>query len=230
MKGIKKLMVVAMVALGVLIGAQSLSYAISYTGLYLYDNLGSSLYVYDQGAGDSNPLVGAVTYVGPLGSNWYLNVSTGQTYPNIGSQSSPSIDLNSVNNSSGAGTLTILASASGFNPVGSGGAAASLAVGGTTPGTVQFTAYWDNVQNYLFWTGYTPILTTPALTGPAFSGNFSGTVPAGAVDYTLKAQIVQTGPGSTSFNASLAVPEPSVMLLLGAGLVGIWGFRKKFKK
>ena len=31
-------------------------------------------------------------------------------------------------------------------------------------------------------------------------------------------------------NNSVTVPEPSTILLLVSGLLGLWGFRKKFKK
>src|SRR6185437_5563455 len=63
--------------------------------------------VVDDGAGDSlNTTPGAIAYIGPVGANWFANVTVGTTYPNQGTPGNPIMDVGSDNTSGDAGTLT----------------------------------------------------------------------------------------------------------------------------
>jgi hypothetical protein len=53
--------------------------------------------------------------------------------------------------------------------------------------------------------------------------NFTNDVFNAAGAENLKAQIEMS-------DFSQAVPEPSTLLFLGSGLIGLWGLRKKLKK
>jgi hypothetical protein len=183
------------------------------------------------GAGcDLNGGVGVVVYSGSFGA-FIVSVSTAITYPVLGTAASAQIDLNSVNvSSSGGGNLTILASEVGYSgPIdGSGIASFGTLVGGTTQGTVNVASFLDD-GNALF--GQASSLGT---LGP-FTGAFSGTTSGGAAatapfSLTLKADITHSGSGATSFDLALApipVPEPSSVLLLGSGLLGLAFFGRK---
>lgn len=179
---------------------------------------------------DSNGIVGAITYIGAVGANWVLNVTTGISKPFQGTPALPHLDLNSVNaTSAGAGTLIIEFTDDFFGPLPAGWNFRAD-VGGTTPGTVSYSAFSD-AANVLFAT--TTLLTSQGPFGPgAFSGTaFSGPI-AGAFPYSITQKVVIThaGTGTSSLDAELtAVPEPSAILLLGSGLAGfgyLWRRRR----
>jgi|WetSurMetagenome_2_1015567.scaffolds.fasta_scaffold370868_1 hypothetical protein len=199
-----------------------------YAGSIRLSSGGINWEIADGGAGDINLVPGAVTFSGTVGS-WVVNVTTGLSYPVIGSPANPMMDLCSVDVSSSLpGTpldpLTILFSDAGFLNTGG----ANILIGGVTGGTLTYNAYWDP-GNTLFATTNSLNLSEQFSQG-AFSGMFSGAAPASS-PYSLTQEVVISHPAGiavTSFNASISVPEPSLILLLGIGIMGISVCWRKF--
>jgi hypothetical protein len=183
----------------------------------------TTITVFDGGAGDSNAAVGVITYIGAVGSTWSVNVSTGVTYPALGSPSLPELDLNSVSvSSSGAGSLTIMFSEVGFT----GAQPAMFNLGGTTAGTVSGSTYSDAGNVLHTAGGWSPTLMHAL--GPfgpgAFAGSAGGVAVPGTTPYSLAVSVTMThtGSGVSSFDGHLFVPEPGTIAIWSMlGLMGM---------
>jgi hypothetical protein len=206
--------------LGLLLMSAAASMATPLT-LKLDDGSNPVVTVTDDGAGDSNLVNGAVTWIGTLGV-WTVNVSTGIGFPLQGSLSWPYLDLNSINVSNAAGTLTLTLTQGGFTAPPPPGFL--FQIGGTTQGTVNAAACVDAVIS----------TCNDAVLGPFLGGAFSGVTsfvkPLQNGTYEVGIQIVLThgGAATSSFDAELTgIPEPGTYALIGAGLLGLGLLRRR---
>lgn len=203
--------------------------------LFITDGV-NSITVTDGSANDSSPLVGVITYNGLLdaSSPWSINVTTGISKPNLGSDLIPFMDLSSVNvSSSRGGTLTVEFSDNNFGPLLPGSFISEI--GGSTGGTVGYQTWYD-LGNTLF--AKTTRTADLDFTSTPFSGYAIADRPAdGSVSLTLQTVITHTGSEVTSYDASMYdstirpnVPEPGTVSLFALGAVGgLWMLKRSRK-
>lgn len=180
--------------------------------------------VIDQGAGDANAAVGAVTFIGAVGA-FNINVTTGLGAPILGNGINfAQIDLNFTTASSAAGELEMTFLDEGLSLSSAIASASFLGeIGGTAGSTVSAFAELRNTTS-----GLTTLIDLATFGPGAFSGSAADTVLGGLASTDIFALFAQINivhdkldSSSGNFEVTAAVPVPAALPLFATALLGL---------
>lgn len=186
----------------------------------------------DGGAGDLNPVTGAITHISINPIAGTLSIESGLSKPLIGSASEPELHLDGVLTSFGATSLTLMLSDTDFSgSLGDFFATLGGAFSNPSQSNITYSLYRD-LSNALFGMSELVCSIGPLSGAASFGGNCSNTLALDpAYSITLVATLNHQGAAHSSFNAiakdDARVPEPSAMILFVMGLVGLAARRRR---
>lgn len=218
----KNLLKLGAVASALFLGGYSVANAVP--TLTISDGIDPTVTIVDGGVGDSSALAGEVLWSGSIGV-WNVVVDTGITKPLSGfSAINPGLDLGFSVVSTGAGSLTMTWSDTGFGPS-SGNFDASI--GGTlnrAGGSIAYSTFYDTANLVPVGTGLT---AAQNFTSSSFSGSAEEAVGLLTAPYSLSEviSITHLGAGNSSGNAELSfsVPDAGSTLMLLGGAMSVLG-------